>query len=154
MFVQAQCGDRAVAELVVRETLLAARAAWPWIGSYTKPIGWLLKTARGKLVEAMGPEISTGAYTWRRRAVHPTGIRDLVAAGDAGAAFLELMVRLPAEYAEICVLDWFQFSDPEIVRLLDVTPASVAEQRSEARRRLRALIDDDLVEVERRRGER
>ena len=143
IFVLAQCQDPARADAVVRETLLAARGVWPLVGNYPKPIGWLLKTARQKLPTPIGCDSADSGPT-RLCPDVVTGSAISATAVDSGSALLRLVAELPREYAEICVLDWFQFSDPEISMVLELPGAAVIGHRAEARTRLQALIDADL----------
>lgn len=49
-FVRAQCPDPVTVDEVIRSTLLAARGAWSEVGRHADPMGWLMRTARLRLI--------------------------------------------------------------------------------------------------------
>src|SRR5258708_11644099 len=51
-FLAARCGDVAAAEDALSEAFAAALADWPENGTPSSPEGWLLTTARRKLIDS------------------------------------------------------------------------------------------------------
>ncbi len=144
LFVRSQCSDRTVAEEVVQDTLVVALAGWEKVGRYRKPMGWLIKTARSKLIRAMRNAAARRGRFVGLEVVVAEPFREPTNDAEAELLFLDLMNRLSRRQSEVLSLSWLDLSDREIAQMLEITPATVRSHREAARKRLQAFIDNGL----------
>jgi RNA polymerase sigma-70 factor (ECF subfamily) len=145
IFVRAHCADRGIADEIVQETFVAAMGAWERISQYTKPMGWLIKTARSKLRRTLRQAAAQNERTSSLDIMIVEPYREPVNDAEAEIVLLQLLARLRRREREVFVLDLLRFTIQEIAQLLDLPPTTVRDYRESARQRLQALINEDTA---------
>ncbi|MFC0530598.1 RNA polymerase sigma factor [Phytohabitans kaempferiae] len=140
-FLRSQCGDRELVQEAVQETFITARDKWEEISGYEKPLAWMYKTARYKLLNQRARQ--------RREAAAPLDevpIERLVApptdSREAQEQLLEWLRRIPPRQAAVFALFFEGWSDPEVARILGMADNTVRSYKSAARRRLREIAEE------------
>lgn len=138
--LRAGCWDREVVQDALNEAYLHGRVQWAKLRTYTKPIGWVIITARNKIRKerqrrqreaAVAPEDLPPAP-------HP-GVADVWEAQETLRGWLQ---QLPSRHAEVFQMDREGFSNREIARLLGLAENSVRSYKLAAKRRLRELAGE------------
>ncbi|MFG1757980.1 RNA polymerase sigma factor [Micromonospora echinofusca] len=138
--LRAGCWDREVVQDALNEAYLHGRVQWPKLRAYTKPIGWVVTTARYKIRKdhqrrqretAVAPEDLPPAP-------HP----DIADVWEAQEALRTWLHQLPSRHAEVFQMSREGFSNQEIARALGLTENSVRSYKVAARKRLRELAEE------------
>jgi RNA polymerase sigma factor (sigma-70 family) len=144
-FVRSQCQDADLAEEVAQNVLVLALASWPKVGAYDNPMGWVIKAARFKLKHALRLAAAQRNHVRSLDVVVNEPCHEPINAAEAEIVLFKLMSRLSQRQSEIWALTWLEFTDQEIAQLLEITPSTVRSHRDEARRRLQALMDEEIT---------
>lgn len=142
-FVRSQCADTVLADEVVQDTLVVALTAWDKVGTFKNPMGWIIKTARNVLKRAF-----VRASVQRRRTLEIVvnePFHEPMNEADAQLVLFSLMSQLSPRQSEVICLYWLGYTDPEIARLLEITPSTVQYHRENAHTRLQAMMDEGLA---------
>lgn len=140
-FLRSQCGDRELVQEAVQETLITARDKWEEISGYEKPLAWVYKTARYKLMNEQARQrrdltVALDEVPSDRLVAPPADSR------EAQEWLLGSLRRLPERQAAVFALAFEGWSDPEIARILGMADNTVKSYKSAARRRLKALAEE------------
>ncbi|MEJ3744081.1 RNA polymerase sigma factor [Actinomycetes bacterium KLBMP 9797] len=136
-FLRTLCADEDLVQEAAQEAFIAAHAKWAHLRGFEKPMGWMYKTARNKLMTQR---------TRRRR--HATASLDEVPAGllAAPATSQEArdlrdswLRRLPPRQAEVFAMSEDGWTDREIAEILAIAYNTVRAYKQEARQRLERL---------------
>ncbi|GAA4435921.1 RNA polymerase sigma factor [Phytohabitans houttuyneae] len=140
-FLRSQCGDRELVQEAVQETLITARDKWDVISGYQKPLAWVYKTARYKLMNEQARQ--------RRESTLPleevSSDRLVAPPADSREAqewLLRCLRRLPERQAAVFALAFEGWTDPEIARILGMADNTVRSYKTAARRRLKELAEE------------
>lgn len=141
-FLLSQCGDRELVKEAAQEAFLTAREKWVEISGFEKPMAWMLKTARYKLMAQRTQQ--------RRHVASPLDeapAERLVAAApadprEAHDLLLTWLRRLPGRHAAVFALHYDGWSDAEIARILCIADNTVRSYKTAARRRLQELAKE------------
>ncbi|MDG4789225.1 sigma-70 family RNA polymerase sigma factor [Micromonospora sp. WMMD1102] len=136
-FLLARCADRGLVEDAVQEAFATARDKWEQIRDYEKPLAWLYKTARYKLLVLQrrhGPEPTVSLAE-----VPPERLAEPADPAEARELLRGWLRQLPPRQAEVFVLTLDGWQDHEIAAILGIAHNTVRAYRQEARRRLREL---------------
>ncbi|MFY1687237.1 RNA polymerase sigma factor [Plantactinospora sp. WMMB782] len=136
-FLLARCTDRGLVEDAVQEAFITARDKWDQIRHYEKPLAWLYKTARYKLLVAQRrrrPELTVSLEE-----VPPERLAEPADPAEARELLRGWLRQLPPRQAEVFVLTLDGWPDHEIAAILGIAYNTVRAYRQEARRRLRDL---------------
>lgn len=136
-FLLAQCPDRGLVEDAVQEAFITARDKWEQIRDYEKPLAWMYKTARYKLLVLQ-------RRSWQDAAVSLDDVPPERLAEPADSAEARELLRcwlpqLPPRQAAVFVLALDGWPDHEIAKVLGIAYNTVRTYRQEARRRLKEL---------------
>ncbi|MDQ7907230.1 RNA polymerase sigma factor [Phytohabitans sp. ZYX-F-186] len=140
-FLRGLCGDRELVQEAVQETLITARDKWEQISGYEKPLAWVYKTARYKLMNEQARQrreatTALDEVPSDRLAAPPADSR------EAQDWLLRCLRRLPARQAAVFALALEGWTDPEIARILGMADNTVRSYKSAARRRLKELAEE------------
>jgi RNA polymerase sigma-70 factor (ECF subfamily) len=140
-FLRGQCGDRELVQEAVQETLITARDKWEEISGYEKPLAWVYKTARYKLMNEQARHRREATATLDevpsdRLVAPPADSR------DAHEWLLGCLRRLPERQAAVFALAFEGWTDPEIARILGMADNTVRSYKAAARRRLKELAEE------------
>lgn len=149
----AGCPQRELVKDALHDALLLARAEWPRIRTYARREGWVIITARHKILKEHGRlrRESAMAPEDLPPAPHPD-VADAWAARETVQNWLQ---RLPPRHAEVFRMSRVGFSNHDIAVLLGVTESSVRFYKSAAKTRLREMAVEagySVPEGRRRRG--
>ncbi|MFY1672609.1 RNA polymerase sigma factor [Plantactinospora sp. WMMB334] len=136
-FLLAQCPDRGLVEDAVQEAFITARDKWEQIREYEKPLAWMYKTARYKLLvlrrrRRQETEISLDE-------VPPERLAEPADPAEARELLRGWLPQLPPRQAEVFMLALDGWTDQEIATLLGIAYNTVRTYRQEARSRLKEL---------------
>lgn len=137
--LRAGCADYEVVHDALHEAYLHGRDKWAKLRTHTKPIGWVIITARYKIRKE-----------WQRRQreaavapenLPPTPHSDITNAWEAQETLRVWLHQLPSRHAEVFQMSHEGFSNKEIARVLGLTENSVRSYKLAAKRRLRELAE-------------
>ncbi|WP_422773734.1 RNA polymerase sigma factor [Plantactinospora sp. WMMC1484] len=136
-FLLAQCPDRGLVEDAVQEAFITARDKWEQIREYEKPLAWMYKTARYKLLvlrrrRRQDVEVSLDE-------VPPERLAEPADPAEARELLRGWLPQLPPRQAEVFMLALDGWADQEIAQLLGIAYNTVRTYRQEARSRLKEL---------------
>jgi RNA polymerase sigma-70 factor (ECF subfamily) len=139
-FLRSQCGDRELVQEAVQETFITARDKWEEISGYEKPLAWVYKTARYKLMNERARQRREAAASLDevptdRLVAPPADSR------EAQDWLLGCLRRLPERQAAVFALSFEGWTDPEIARILGMADNTVRSYKSAARRRLKEFAE-------------
>ncbi|MFC8847716.1 MULTISPECIES: RNA polymerase sigma factor [unclassified Micromonospora] len=138
--LRSACRDREVVEDALNEAYLHGRVQWPKLRAHDRPIGWIVVTARYKIMKdrqrhqreaVMAPEDLP--------AVPHSNMADAWEAQETLRGWLH---QIPARHAEVFQMAREGFSNQEIARILGLTENSVRSYKVAARRGLRELAEE------------
>ncbi|MFI6129671.1 RNA polymerase sigma factor [Micromonospora sp. NPDC051141] len=138
--LRSACRDREVVEDALNEAYLHGRVKWSELRAHDRPIGWIVVTARFKIMKdrqrcqreaAMAPEDLPP--------VPRSNIADVWEAQETLRGWLH---QLPTRHAEVFQMAQEGFSNQEIARILGLTENSVRSYKVAARRGLRELAEE------------
>lgn len=139
-FLLGQCRDRSLVEDAVQEAFITARDKWEQIKDYEKPLAWMYKTARYKLLvlrRRYRQDVVLGLdEVPSERPVEPTD------AAEARELLRLWLPQLPPRQAEVFLLALEGWPDIEIARTLGIAYNTVRAYRQQARRRLKELAQE------------
>ena len=140
-FLRSQCGDRELVQEAVQETLITARDKWEEISGYEKPLAWVYKTARYKLMNEQARQRREATATLDevptdRLVAPPADSR------EAQEWLLRCLRRLPERQAAVFALAFEGWTDPEIARILGMADNTVRTYKSVVRRRLKEFAEE------------
>ncbi|GAA0562379.1 hypothetical protein GCM10010172_51990 [Paractinoplanes ferrugineus] len=131
--------DHEAVKDALQTAYLHGRVHWPKIRSYTKPIAWIITTARNRLLKehdrgrretATAPEdLPTGAQP------------SLADTWEAQETYRGWLQQLPPRHAEVFQMSRHGFSNEEIARTLGLADTSVRHYKAAANRQLRQLAE-------------
>ncbi|BCB81686.1 hypothetical protein GCM10022251_15710 [Phytohabitans flavus] len=140
-FLRSLCGDRELVQEAVQETFITARDKWEEISGYEKPLAWVYKTARYKLMNEQARQ--------RREATAPLdevpADRLVAPPADSREAqewLLGCLRRLPERQAAVFALALEGWTDPEIARILGLADNTVRSYKAAVRRRLKRFAEE------------
>jgi RNA polymerase sigma-70 factor (ECF subfamily) len=139
-FLRARCADPDLVQEAVQEAFVTARAKWNDVRKFDKPLGWLLTTARYKLMGQLKYRRQNSMATLDEvpdrllaAPTNPQEARELVA---------EWLRQLPPRQSEILQMSLDGWSDEEIARVLGVAYNTVRTYKRVARQRLRRIAEE------------
>lgn len=139
-FLQGQCGDLDLVQEAAQEVFITAWAKWEHVRDFEKPLGWLIKTARYKLMAQQGLRRQNSLTTLDdvpdRLLAAPTN------AQEARDLLAELLRQLPRRQSEILQMSLDGWSDEEIARVLGVAYNTVRTYKRVAKQRLRRIAEE------------
>ncbi|MEH1128794.1 RNA polymerase sigma factor [Micromonospora sp. CPCC 206061] len=139
-FLQARCADPDLVQEAVQEAFVTARAKWDDVREFEKPLGWLLTTARYKLMGQLKLRRQNSMTTLDevpdRLLAAPTN------AQEARDLLAEWLRQLPRRQSEILQMSLDGWSDEEIARVLGVAYNTVRTYKRVARQRLRRIAEE------------
>lgn len=139
-FLQGQCGDTDLVQEALQEVFITARGKWEHVREFDKPLGWLIKTARYKLMAQLRHRRQHSMVTLDevpdRLLAAPTN------AQEARDLLAELLRQLPRRQSEILQMSLDGWSDDEIARVLGVAYNTVRTYKRVARQRLRRIAEE------------
>lgn len=139
-FLQGQCADLDLVQEAVQEVFITAWAKWGHLREFEKPLGWLIKTARYKLMAQQGLRRQNSMATLDdvpdRLLAAPTN------AQEARDLLAEWLRQLPRRQSEILQMSLDGWSDDEIARVLGVAYNTVRTYKRVARQRLRRIAEE------------
>lgn len=131
--------DRDLIQDALQEAYIQGRMYWPKIREYRRPVGWIIKAARIKILKQNQPrrlELPVGPEELR-----PMPQPDHVREWEAEEMVLFWLRQLPARLAMVFWMSLEGFSNEEIGRILDLADNSVRSYKASAKRRLRKLAE-------------
>ncbi|TCB94464.1 RNA polymerase sigma factor [Micromonospora zingiberis] len=138
--LRAECRDRDMVEDALNEAYLHGRVKWSTLRDHVKRIGWVIITARFKILKdqqrrqreaAMAPED-----------LPPAPQSNIVDAWEAQEVLSTWLSQLPSRQAVVFQMEHDGFSNQEIARILGVTEISVRSYKAAAKKRLRELAEE------------
>ncbi|WP_328341054.1 RNA polymerase sigma factor [Micromonospora sp. NBC_00421] len=137
--LRAECRDREAVEDALNEAYAHGRDQWHKIRIYTKPVGWVITTARNKIRKDR-------QRRQRETAVAPEDLppapdSDIADVWEARETLRNWLHQLPSRHAEVFQMSREGFSNLEIARILGLTENSVRTYKVAARRKLRELAE-------------
>lgn len=140
-FLRSQCGDRELVLEAVQETFITARDKWEVIGQYEKPLAWVYKTARYKLMNEQARRRRESALP-----IEEVPSERLVAPPSDSREAQEWLLRclrdLPERQAAVFALAFEGWTDPEIARILGLADNTVRTYKAAARRELKKRAEE------------
>ena len=140
-FLRSLCADRELVQEAVQETLITARDKWEEISGYEKPLAWVYKTARYKLMNEQARQ-RREATTTLDEAPTERLIAPPADSREAQEWLLRCLRRLPERQAAVFALAFDGWSDPDIARILGMADNTVRTYKSATRRRLKELAEE------------
>jgi RNA polymerase sigma factor (sigma-70 family) len=137
--LRAWCFDRDVVKDALHEAYLHGRVKWPVIRDYREPAGWIVTTARNKILNERDRRR-------RETATRPEGLdraarQDPTEAWEAQDILRDWLQQLPPRQAEVFQMDRAGFSNREIALILGIADISVRSYKVAARQHLRRLAE-------------
>ncbi|MFC6021798.1 RNA polymerase sigma factor [Plantactinospora solaniradicis] len=139
-FLSSQCADRGLVEDAVQEAFITARDKWEQIRDYEKPLAWMYKTARYKLLvlrRRYRQDVVLGLDE-----VPPERLAEPADSAEARELLRGWLPQLPPRQAEVFTMAFDGWSDLEIAQVLGIAYNTVRAYRQEARRRLKELAQE------------
>ena len=131
-------GNRAEAEEVMQDALLAVWERWDRVGAMDDPTGYLFRTALNLFRKRL-----RRAAVAARKVVRPSlGTDDFAAIEDREVVFAALRELKPNERAAIVVTALLGYSSEEAARLLGTTPGTVRALASRARAAMKRAVGE------------
>ena len=137
--LRARCPSPEVVQDALHESYLRCRVQWSKIRTYTEPIGWVITTARNKILKeyerlqreaAMAPEALPP--------VPQPDVADVWGAQDLLRGWLQ---QLPPRHAEVFQMSREGFSNREIAAVLGIAEISVRSYKAAAKGQLRRMAE-------------
>jgi RNA polymerase sigma factor (sigma-70 family) len=131
--------DHEAVKDALQTAYLHGRVNWPKIRSYARPIGWIITTARNRLLKEHG-------RCQRETAMAPEDLPagsqpNLTDRWEAQELLRGWLQQLPPRQAEVFQMSRHGFSNDEIARTLGLADASVRHYKAAANRQLRQLAE-------------
>ncbi|GID26858.1 RNA polymerase sigma factor [Paractinoplanes brasiliensis] len=139
--LRAGCSDRQTVEDALHDAYLHARVKWEKLRDYDKPIGWVIKTARNKILKEhtrSRREAATAPHE-----LPATSTADVADSHGAQDALNRWLQRIPPRHAEVFQMTQEVFTDQQIADTLGIAERSVHHYRALALKRLRELAAAD-----------
>jgi RNA polymerase sigma factor (sigma-70 family) len=139
--LRARCRDREMVQDALQEAYLHGRVQWVKIRTYTKPIAWIIKAARYKI-------LNEHDRRQREAAMPPDDLppgpqANLADAWEAQETLRSWLQQLPPRAAEVFQMSREGFSNDEIARILGLADNSVRSYKTSALQQLRQLAKAD-----------
>lgn len=138
--LRSRCRDRDMVREALHEAYLTGRTKWADVRVYEEPLGWLIMTARHKLM-----------HEWarlRRQATHtiedvpPASLAEHADAWEAQEMLRGWLQQLPPRHAEVFQMSQEGFDNSDIARILCLADTSVRSYKTAAKRRMRELAQE------------
>lgn len=138
-FLNRLCTDRGLVEDAAQEAFITARDKWETVVGHDRPLVWVRKTARFKLMRLWDQQ--TRLPTVNLDDIPPHLLVEPQDPGEAQQAVLHLMRHLPPRQGWVLALAVDGCTDEEISCELDLTVNTVRTYKAAARQRLQELAE-------------
>ncbi len=139
--LRAECRDREMVEDALNDAYLHGRVKWSTLRDHAKPIGWVVTTARFKILKdrhRRQREAAVAPEDLPLSVPHP----NIADAWDAQEVLRTWLHQLPPRQAAVFRMDREGFSNQEMAHILGLTENSVRCYKAAAKKRLRELAEE------------
>ncbi|MBM0274731.1 RNA polymerase sigma factor [Micromonospora tarensis] len=140
-FLRARCTDRDLVDEAVQETFITARAKWAQIRGFEKPLAWVFKTARHKLLGQQSRRTRTNTTTTNLDELPPELLTQPTDPREADELLVAWLQQLPPRQAEVFVLFFDGWCDLDIAKMLGLAHTTVRAYKQQARQHLQRLAE-------------
>ncbi|MGY4908705.1 RNA polymerase sigma factor [Micromonospora aurantiaca (nom. illeg.)] len=151
--LRATCRDRQAVDDALQEAYLHGRVEWPKLREHVKPAGWIISTARFKMLKDHDRRQREAAVA--PEDLPPSSHSDIADVWEAQETLRGWLHQLPARHAEVFQMSREGFSNQEIASILGLTENSVRSYKTAAKKRLGELAEEagfTRAERDRRQG--
>ncbi|MCZ7440381.1 sigma-70 family RNA polymerase sigma factor [Micromonospora sp. WMMC241] len=131
--------DREVVEDALHEAYLHARVEWSKVRDHDRRIGWIIRTARFKILKDRHRRHREAAVA--PEDLPPAPHSDIADVWEAQETLRAWLRQLPARHAEVFQMSREGFSNREISRILGLAETSVRSYKAAARKGLGELAE-------------
>ncbi|MBB5111015.1 sigma-70 family RNA polymerase sigma factor [Micromonospora echinospora] len=137
--LRARCRDRQAVEDALHEAFLHGLVEWPKLRDHVRPIGWIIRTARFKIMKDHDRRQREAAVA--PEDLPPSSHSDIADAWEAQETLRGWLHQLPVRHAEVFQMSKEGFSNQEIARILGLTENSVRSYKAAAKKGLCELAE-------------